>query len=234
MDINLTEETLRVERQLEECPGRYWPDLQYRPTKTGESNTVHISSEVAEVLSRHLDAYVSSAPTARLFPATNGQPLRPGSFWRQWDFARKRVGLPTVRFHDLRHYAATMLATSGASVAELKYRGRWKSNLMPLRYQHANRDRDAHLAKVTAQFVPLPVIRADTFAPIARPTQIKTKKFEPSDPLTSENDAESSGGETRTLNLAVADEAISDVEKPQENPGHQIFPGIEGDLYDVI
>ena len=127
-----------------------------------------------------------------------------------------------------------MLATSGASVAELKYRGRWKSNLMPLRYQHANRDRDAHLAKVTAQFVPLPVIRADTFAPIARPTQIKTKKFEPSDPLTSENDAESSGGETRTLNLAVADEAISDVEKPQENPGHQIFPGIEGDLYDVI
>ena len=100
----------RVERQLEECPGRYWADDDpYRDTKTGESNTVYVSPEVMQVLSRHLESYVAPAPTAPIFPATNGQPLRPGSFFRQWDLARKRVGLTHVRFHDLRHYAATML-----------------------------------------------------------------------------------------------------------------------------
>jgi integrase len=202
-DIDFDKGTLRVERQLEECPGRYWPDLQYRPTKTGESNAVHLSDEVLSVLKRHMDAYVSAAPTSPLFPAKNGQPLRPGSFYRQWDAARKSVGLSQFRFHDLRHYAATMLASSGASVAELKYRGRWKSNLMPLRYQHASTERDAQLAEATSKYVPLPIPVELPLAPNARPVSFKTTEFELDDALTRDFVGQSSEGETRTLNLAV-------------------------------
>ena len=203
-DINIAERTLRVERQLDECPGELWSDVgPYRPTKTGESNTVQISPEVMDVLSAHLDKYVDADPLSPLFPAANGQPLRPGSFYNQWTSARKRVGLTTVRFHDLRHYAATILASNGASVAELKHRGRWKSNTMPLRYQHASKDRDVYLAKITAQFVPLPIVVADPLAPSARPSTIVTGIFRPNMLPTWENDPASSGGETRTLNLAV-------------------------------
>jgi len=202
-DIKLTEGTVRVERQLEECPGKYWPDLQYRPTKTGEASTVHISSEVMDVLSKHLNDYVAADPMSPLFPATNGQPLRPASFYTQWARARKEVGLTKVRFHDLRHYAATVLASNGASVAEMKHRGRWKSNTMPLRYQHASKDRDAHLAEITAQFVPLPTADADPSAPTARPSELRLKTFKLKNAVTRDNDAKSSGGETRTLNLAV-------------------------------
>jgi hypothetical protein len=50
-----------------------------------------------------------------------------------------------------------MLAASGASVAKIKHRGRWKSDAM-LRYQHATQDRDAFLANAIAPYVPLPKV----------------------------------------------------------------------------
>jgi Phage integrase family len=52
-----------------------------------------------------------------------------------------------VRFHDLRHFAATMFATTGASTKELMSRGGWKSVTMVVRYEHASEERDALLAQ---------------------------------------------------------------------------------------
>jgi len=107
-------------------------------------------------------------------------------------------------FHDLGHYAGTMLASSGASVSEIQKRGRWNSTAMPLRYQHATKERDSYLAHATAAFVPLPEVSSEEIAPTARPNPLPTRAFTLDDALTSENDDESgSGGETRTLNLAV-------------------------------
>ncbi len=94
-----------------------------------------------------------------------------------------------------------MLASSGASISEMQYRGRWKSPLMPLRYQHASKERDARLAEITAQYVPLPIAPRDPIAPKSRLTKFQTKKFNLEKALTWGNDAKSSGGETRTLNL---------------------------------
>jgi integrase len=53
-----------------------------------------------------------------------------------------------VRFHDLRHFAATMFATTGASTKEIMSRGGWKSVAMVVRYEHASGERDAQLAQV--------------------------------------------------------------------------------------
>ncbi len=52
-----------------------------------------------------------------------------------------------MRFHDLRHFAATMFATTGASTKELMSRGGWKSVAMVMRYEHASDERDALLAQ---------------------------------------------------------------------------------------
>jgi integrase len=195
-DINIERWTLRVERQLDECPGQ---ELTYRPTKNGESSTVHIPEDVVLVLADHMERYVAAHPTSPLFVGRTGVAVRPGTFWHAWDKARRQTGLTAYHFHDMRHFAATMLAASGASVAEIKQRGRWRSNAMPLRYQHATQDRDAILARAIAPFVPLPTVGEEKIAPRSRPSALQTRPFDPNEAVEQE---ESSGGETRTLNLA--------------------------------
>ena len=53
-----------------------------------------------------------------------------------WQRARKEVGLPQVRVHDLRHVWATWHVMAGTTMAELQELGAWKSGLMVKRYAH--------------------------------------------------------------------------------------------------
>jgi len=46
-----------------------------------------------------------------------GRPLRPGAVSREFGKARDRAGIPRVRFHDLRHSAATALLAEGVPLA---------------------------------------------------------------------------------------------------------------------
>ncbi len=57
-----------------------------------------------------------------------------------------------MRFHDLRHFAATMFASTGASTKEIMSRGGWKSVAMVVRYEHASEERDALLAQALNAF----------------------------------------------------------------------------------
>jgi integrase len=104
-------------------------------------------SSVMPVLEDHLSRFVGPESDAPLFVGATGERLRPSNFWVIWGAARKRVGLEWVRFHDLRHFAATMFATTGASTKELMSRGGWKSVTMVVRYEHASEERDALLAQ---------------------------------------------------------------------------------------
>ena len=49
--------------------------------------------------------------------------------------------------NDLRHFAATMFASTGASTKQIMSRGVWKSVAMVVRYEHASEERDAQLAQ---------------------------------------------------------------------------------------
>jgi hypothetical protein len=126
-----------------------------------------------------------------------------------WETARRRAGLTWVRFHDLRHFAATMFASTGASTKEIMSRGGWKSVAMVVRYEHASEERDAKLAQGLNAFtvgdnvVPLAHESSGDRARGARDEGEVEGEVLELPPLTSENDEESSGGETRTLNLAV-------------------------------
>ena len=62
-------------------------------------------------------------------------------------YARAPAGLGDgFRFHDLRHTANTIAASTGASTRELMYRMGHASPQAALRYQHATRERDAAIA----------------------------------------------------------------------------------------
>ena len=52
-----------------------------------------------------------------------------------------------MRLHDLRPFAATMFASTGASTKEIMSRRGWKSVAIVVRYEHASEERDALLAQ---------------------------------------------------------------------------------------
>jgi integrase len=63
-----------------------------------------------------------------------------------WRPAVQRLGLEGLRFHDLRHTAATLAAAAGATTKELMERMGHTSLAVTLRYQHVMADRQAALA----------------------------------------------------------------------------------------
>jgi hypothetical protein len=133
-----------VERSLHEF---HDGSLELGPTKNGESRRVYMPSSVIPVLEDHLRRFVGPQIDAPLFVGATGERLRPSNFWVIWETARRRAGLTWVRFHDLRHFAATLFASAGASTKEIMSRGGWKSVAMVVRYEHASEERDALLAQ---------------------------------------------------------------------------------------
>ena len=75
------------------------------------------------------------------------------------------VGLKPVRFHDLRHFAATMFASTGASTKEIMSRGGWRSVTMVVRYEHASEERDALLADALNPCTETGIVRLAHVAP---------------------------------------------------------------------
>jgi integrase len=208
-DIDLRAGTVRVERSLHEF---YDGRLLLGPTKNGDPRKVYMPSSVMPVLEDHLHRFVGPEGDAPLFLGATGRRLRPSNFGVIWETARRRVDLKWVRLHDLRHFAATMFASTGASTKEIMSRGGWKSVAMVVRYEHASEERDAFLAQALNQFAePSNVVSITNASPGDRArsahddleTEGDDGEVFDLDPLIRGNGEECSGGETRTHNLAV-------------------------------
>jgi integrase len=51
-----------------------------------------------------------------VFPSSHGTPRRNTNVWRGWKRLLKRAGLPDYKFHELRHTAASLALSEGASL----------------------------------------------------------------------------------------------------------------------
>jgi integrase len=108
-DIDLQAGTVRVGRSLHEF---YDGRRELGPTKNGDPRKMYIPSSVMPTLEHHLRHFVGPESDAPLFLGATGLRLSPSNFWVIWEPARQRVDLTWVRFHDLRHFAATMFAST--------------------------------------------------------------------------------------------------------------------------
>lgn len=110
--------------------------------------TLAIPPPLIAELEHHLAHYVAPGKLSLLFTAPAGGPLAHGNFGdRQWRKAKEAVGVPPgFHFHDLRHAAATMAASTGASIADLQHRLGHASARAALKYQHRAQSRDQDLA----------------------------------------------------------------------------------------
>jgi integrase len=118
-DIDLDRGTLHVQRTAQRLPGQ---GVTYRPPKSHRSSRpVSLSPEVVALLREHRRLQVEHklrvGPAYRglglVFASPLGGPMDAGNLRRAFARLLHRAALPRIRFHDLRHTAATLMLTAG-------------------------------------------------------------------------------------------------------------------------
>jgi integrase len=119
-DIDLAAATVRVQQALQRIKG----ELRFVEPKSKRSRRiVHLPTFAVEALRRHQEAQNLERPLAGsrwtdsglVFTSTIGTPLDERNVRRAFKALLADANLPTLRLHDLRHTAATLLLARGVS-----------------------------------------------------------------------------------------------------------------------
>jgi integrase len=157
-DVDLLRGVVHVRRALKDVSGH----LEFGPTKNRAERTVTLPRFLREMLAEHLSDSLpgGSGPESLVFPSRTGKPLRHNAF-RQRHFKPAIVGDPErgvppalpaekagLRFHDLRHTAASLSVAAGANVKQVSTRLGHSSVVITLdRYTHLFPDGEEALAE---------------------------------------------------------------------------------------
>lgn len=126
-DIDLDSETLRVNRQLQRVRGG--GGLQFSEPKNASRRTVGLPQRSVRALQEHRkrqsEEKLQAGPLYEdqdlVFATRLGTPLDAQNIVnRHFKPLLKRTGLPTVRFHDLRHSCLSLLAQRGEPIRDLQ------------------------------------------------------------------------------------------------------------------
>lgn len=115
--------------------------LVLHETKNGERRAVPLVGPALEALRVHA---VGAEPGGLLFPS-KVNPAKPMDLRTPWETVLRHAEIEDFRFHDLRHTAASYLAMSGASLAEIAEVLGHKTLSMVKRYAHLS---EGHTASV--------------------------------------------------------------------------------------
>ncbi|HEV7194460.1 MAG TPA: site-specific integrase, partial [Pedococcus sp.] len=92
----------------------------FAPPKSQASvRIVPLPDSVCDALRTHLGRHPTDA---LVFRNVRGGPLRRSAFWTEWRRVTTAAGLPAIRFHELRHYYASLLIRHGESVKTVQAR----------------------------------------------------------------------------------------------------------------
>lgn len=118
--VDFLRRSLRVDRQLIMAGGAA---PTFGPPKTAASvRTVPLPDTVGEALAEHLAKY-PAGEHGLIFTTAAGGPVRRTKFWDTWRAAVEAAGMPTgLRFHELRHFYASLLIRFGESVKVVQER----------------------------------------------------------------------------------------------------------------
>jgi integrase len=143
--VDLVHRTIVVLEQAQRVNGS--GRVVMAPKSEAGRRTVAIPKTLADILSDHLARFVGTEPTALLFTGDKGAPVEASNWGPRFRAARDAVGLGSLHFHDLRHFAGTTAASTGASTRELMARLGHASPRAALIYQHATAERDHAIAE---------------------------------------------------------------------------------------
>lgn len=141
-DVDLNAATVTVRRSRVELLAK--PEAFDADPKTDAGKrTVTIPPHVLPILAAHMETW---AGKDQVFIGRDGRPMRGDAVRQAFDRARRKVGMPGFRFHDLRHTGQTLAATTGATLKDLMRRLGHASPAAAYRYLHAVDGRDAKIA----------------------------------------------------------------------------------------
>jgi len=118
-DLDWVTRQLQVKRQLQRMSGK---GLVFAEPKTAAGRrTIVLSKSMVEKLREHMDnqnqvrqqAGEKWQENGLIFPTTIGTPMAARNMYEDFKKLLKRIGLPVIRFHDLRHTAATLMLQQG-------------------------------------------------------------------------------------------------------------------------
>jgi len=121
-DLDWINQSVRVERQLTKPIGKM---VQFTQPKTRYGRrTVVLGVQSIEVLRNRFNNQNEARQKAcekwvengLLFTTRHGTPHHPRNLLRDFKIFLKKVGLPIIRFHDLRHTAASLMLNHGIPV----------------------------------------------------------------------------------------------------------------------
>lgn len=122
----------------------------FRETKNATPRTTWLAGPALDLLKEH-GKVRKIDPDTLVFEATGKRGVY--EYHAPFRTAVDAAGLANLRFHDLRHSAATYLAQQGATEQQLRAIGGWKSNIVN-RYVHlAAEDSKAALEKLAKKII---------------------------------------------------------------------------------
>jgi integrase len=118
-DLDWIRQTIKVERQLDRPDGNgvHFSDPK---TKYGK-RSIALGDRTIQVLRNHYECQeaVREAAGAKwiehelMFTTIHGTPIMPRNLLRDFKILLRKAGLPVIRFHDLRHTAASLMLNNG-------------------------------------------------------------------------------------------------------------------------
>lgn len=142
--IDLLHRRIFIEVQRQQ--GAHGEELIGPPKTDAGRRTIKIPKSIVPAVEEHLERWAAPGVDGLVFIGQKGGALRPHVLHHDWDRVRRSLGLAYLHFHDLRHLAGTLAATTGAGPKELMRRLGHISSQAALRYQHATEERDEVIA----------------------------------------------------------------------------------------
>lgn len=103
-DVDLDKGDLAVRHTIQLLQGRI---IEGEPKSAASRRTIALSDYTVAVLMQHKEKI--SKDEGLLFTTSSGRAVSPRNLLRHFHQVLDRTGLPKIRFHDLRHTAATLL-----------------------------------------------------------------------------------------------------------------------------
>ncbi len=108
-DIDFNNDSIRVMRNY--LPGQGFSDLK---TKDSRRNAPMIRI-LKDILLDYRESRGNPKPEELLFPNRVGNPIGRDKFYPLFKNALRAAGLPDIRFHDLRHFYASLAIAGGVN-----------------------------------------------------------------------------------------------------------------------
>jgi len=117
-DVNWTNRRLGIQRQLQRLRGGL---VFSEPKSAAGRRVIALGLTTIEKLRKHQNFQVLERQVAgnswkendMMFPSSKGTPMDPSNLYHNFKRLLIEAGLPDVRFHDLRHTAATLMLQQG-------------------------------------------------------------------------------------------------------------------------